>query len=144
MEIIYNAVKNTVNDIELTRNENIIFKELISKDFIVREELEKITNILPGSRVNDTTISKLRKKLKGLAKITSIRNVGYKIEIDNLKIEENVFFRPLEFEPYRAEIRKHLEEAFEKYKKEVDEAVSNAEEKLKERLGKILWENKEY
>lgn len=48
-QIIYSYKSGKLGNVKLTKNENIILNELITKDMVSREDLNEITNVYSGS-----------------------------------------------------------------------------------------------
>ena len=134
-EVVYNPAFMKVNDINLTKNESAILNEILIKDVVSTEELNKITGSRPGTRASTVTLYRLRNKVKGLIEIKNIKGAGYYIEDkSNITLEQGAILKPIQYETYRMNVEEYINRIFNDYKRDIREA----EEILKERLGKIL------
>lgn len=124
-EVIYSYKSGKLGNVKLTKNENIILNELITKDIVSREDLNEITNVYSGSLGNASTICKLRPKVKHLIKIANRTGIGYYIPNKKNIIVEKSGIIDLD--------KDYFENIFEEYKK----AVKRAEDRLYERLEKL-------
>ena len=133
--VIYNKKMMTVNNIKITKKQNIILYNLITREIMSIEELDKLIDSDTGNRTSSVHIFRLRKRIGHLIEIKTRVGAGFYIkDKSRIKINQGGVLKSTGYEDYKLELKDYIYKMLDNFKKD----VIDAEKRLKESLEDVL------